>query len=209
MLRKILRTFSVEPWSARSQPFPALIRTILSQNTTDVNSDRAFRRLSSKFRITPNGLANASTAEIAACIRVGGLYRSKSRTIKRVSKTIMRRYDGKLAKPLRKPFDQARSELTALPGVGPKTADILLAFVTGHKIIPVDTHVARVSARLDIVSRNARYETIRKRLEDVVAPNDRLRMHLALIRFGREVCRAPKPKCPVCPVNRDCPSSTV
>ncbi len=105
-------------------------------------------------------------------------------------------------------YEQAKERLTALPGVGPKTADILLAFVAEHKVIPVDTHVARVAKRLGIAPPNANYEKIRGNLEALVPPRDRLPLHLSLIAFGREICRAPTPRCFACPVNDTCPSST-
>ena len=97
----------------------------------------------------------------------------------------------------------------ALPGVGPKTADILMAFVAEHPVIPVDTHIARVTKRLGIAPMNANYETIRTNLEALIPPEKRVRLHLSLIEFGRAICKAPTPRCPVCPVNKWCPSSTV
>jgi endonuclease-3 len=209
MLKRILHDFPVKPWSGPSGAFSVLIGTILSQNTNDRNSDLAYRRLARRFRITPRVLSEAPIGGIAECIRVAGLYRSKSRNIKRVSKIVLHKYRGQLARVLHRPTEEARKELMALPGVGPKTADILLAFVAGRGVFPVDTHVTRVSYRLGIVPRNASYELIRTRLENLVPPNERLRMHLSMIRLGREVCRAPRPKCVICPLNRSCPSSTV
>jgi len=209
MLRRILRDFPVRPWSGRSGAFSVLVGTILSQNTNDRNSDLAYRRLARRFQITPEVLSGASVGEIIDSIRVAGLYKSKSRNIKRVSEIVLRKYNGRLTSVLHMPAEEARNELMALPGVGPKTADILLAFVAGRDVIPVDTHITRVSNRLGIVPRNARYELIRARLEELVPPKERLRMHLSMIRFGRETCRAPRPKCVVCPINRSCPSSTI
>jgi endonuclease-3 len=95
-----------------------------------------------------------------------------------------------------------------LPGVGPKTADILLAFVAKNPVIPVDTHIARVSKRLGIARPKANYEDARNSLEALIPPRERVRVHLSIIAFGRKVCRAPRPRCAICPVNRSCPSST-
>ena len=96
-----------------------------------------------------------------------------------------------------------------LPGVGPKTADILLAFVAKHHVIPVDTHIARITKRLGIAPRNANYERVRTSLEALIPPDDRIRVHLSIIAFGREICKAPRPRCSICPVNATCPSSAV
>lgn len=142
-------------------------------------------------------------------LKPAGLYRVKAPRIKEGSAVILDRFAGDLDSVLQKPISEARSILTDLPGVGYKTADILLAFVAGHSIVPVDTHVMRVTKRLGIVRKNAGYEETRLALEALVLPKRRLRMHLSLIRLGRQVCKAPPPLCPICPINRTCPSSTV
>ena len=209
MLGKILRRFPVRYDIGSSKPFETLIWTILSQNTSDVNSIRAMKKLESRFEITPEVLSRAPTDELIECIRSAGLYRVKAPRIKQVSSIILNQYKGDLDSVLKRGPAEARSIMTELPGVGYKTADIVLAFVAGHPTIPVDTHVTRVSKRLGIVRRNARYEEIRLALERLVLPSRRVRMHLSLIRFGREVCKAPRPLCPKCLVNRTCPSSTI
>jgi endonuclease-3 len=208
MLGKILRRFPVRYRIGSSTAFEALIRTILSQNTSDVNSNRAMKRLESRFDITPETLSRASVEELVECIRSAGLYRVKAPRIKQVSSIILDQFGGDLDSVLKRGPTEARSIMTELPGVGYKTADIVLAFVAGHPTIPVDTHVTRVSKRLGIVRKNARYEEIRLALERLIPPNRRLRMHLSLIRFGREICKAPRPLCPQCLLNKTCPSST-
>jgi endonuclease-3 len=209
MLAKILRRFPALYHTGSSTAFETLVWTILSQNTSDVNSKRAMEKLESRFEITPRVLSRAPVHEVIECIRSAGLYRIKAPRIKQVSSIILDQYGGDLDSVLRRGPTEARSIMTELPGVGYKTADIVLAFVSGHPTIPVDTHVTRVSKRLGIARRNARYEEIRLALEKLVPPNRRLRMHLSLIRFGRQICKAPSPLCPECLVNRTCPSSTV
>jgi len=209
MLGKILRRFPVRHDIGCSNAFETLIRTILSQNTSDVNSNRAMEKLKSLFQITPEVLSQAPVRELIECIRSAGLYRVKAPRIKKVSSIIVDRFGGDMDTILERGPAEARSTLTTFPGVGYKTADIVLAFVAGHPTIPVDTHVTRVSKRLGIVRMNARYEEIRLALERLVPPSRRVRMHLSLIRFGREICKAPRPLCPKCLVNRICPSSTV
>jgi endonuclease-3 len=208
MLGKILHGFPVRYEIGSSKAFQTLIRTILSQNTSDVNSNRAMEKLASHFEITPRVLSQAPVEELIECIRSAGLYRVKAPRIKQISSIILNEYGGDLDSILNKGPREARSIMTGLPGVGYKTADIVLAFVAGHPTVPVDTHVTRVSKRLGIVRGKARYEEIRLALEKLVPPDRRLRMHLSLIRFGREICKAPIPLCPRCLVNRTCPSSS-
>ncbi len=207
MLQIIKRRFPVKVWKPRSA-FDTLIHTILSQNTNDQNSDRAMRELRRTYRISPSVLSKAKVRDLMRCIRSAGLYRSKAPRIIEVSRIIQEQYGGSLYPILNLPYDRAKDRLVALPGVGPKTADILLAFVAGHAVIPIDTHIERVSKRLGIVPLNADYETIRTNLETLIAPRERLGMHLSLIALGREICRAPRPHCLQCPVNELCPSST-
>ncbi len=208
MLRTIKRRFPVEVWDAGS-PFATLIHTILSQNTNDRNSDAAMRKLRKRYRITPMVLSKAKVKDLIVCIRSAGLYRSKGPRIKEVSRIIQEQYSGWLESVLRLPYEEAKVKLMALPGVGPKTADILLAFVAKNPVIPVDTHIARVTKRLGIASPNGSYEEIRSSLERLVRPRDRLKLHLSMIAFGREICKAPRPLCSICPINIWCPSSTV
>ncbi len=208
MLETIWRRFPVRLWKPRS-PFETLIHTILSQNTNDRNSDAAMRKLKKGYRITPSTLSKARVSELIPLIRSAGLYTLKAPRIVEVSRIIQGQYHGSLSPILKLPYAQAKEKLMQLPGVGPKTADILLAFVADHPVIPVDTHIARVTKRLGIAARNAGYEKIRLSLEALIRPRIRVPLHLSLIAFGRMICRAPNPRCSICPVNDLCPSSTV
>jgi len=104
------------------------------------------------------------------------------------------------------PFEEARESLMQLPGVGPKTADVVLLFCAEKPTIPVDTHVNRVSKKLGLAPANGDYETIRKSLQSLYNPEDYLAVHLLLISLGRKYCRARNPLCKQCPVNSLCPS---
>jgi endonuclease-3 len=207
MLTTIGRLFPVEVWKPRS-PFETLVHTILSQNTNNRNSDAAMRKLRKRYKIVPKVLAKARINDLVPCIRTAGLYTSKAPRIKQVSKIIEEQYGGRLSPILNLPYAQAKEKLMSLPGVGPKTADILMAFVAKHPVIPVDTHVARVTKRLGIAPRNADYEKVRLSLEALIPPKKRVRVHLSIIEFGRRICKAPKPVCQICPVHEACPSST-
>jgi endonuclease-3 len=146
---------------------------------------------------------------LIACIRSAGLYTLKAPRIIEVSRIILHKYNGSLSSILKLPYPAAKEELMEMPGVGPKTADIVLAFNAKRPIIPVDTHIARVTKRLGISPRKAGYEEIRTSLEELIPGQDRIPLHLSIIEFGRNICRAPRPKCQICPVNKTCPSSLV
>ena len=208
MLSIIWRKFPVGPWKPES-PFETLVHTILSQNTNDRNSDAAMRKLRKRYTITPRALSKARVSEITRCIRSAGLYRSKAPRIIKVARIIDQQYAGRLSQILSLPYDKAKERLMDMPGVGPKTADILLAFVAKHAVIPVDTHIERISKRLGIAPGNADYEMIRGNLEALIPSADRLQLHLSLIAFGRTICKAPRARCAICPVSNLCPSSNV
>jgi len=208
MLRIIGKKFPVKVWKA-GDPFETLVQTILSQNTTDHNSEAAMRKLEKRYKINPRTLAKARIRDLTPCIMQAGLYRSKAPRIKAVSRIIQDQYGGRLTPILNRPYEQAKEELMTLPGVGPKTADILLAFVAKNPVIPVDTHIARVTKRLGIAKANANYEQVRLPLEALIPSRKRIPLHLSIISFGRAICRAPRPRCAICPVNKLCPSSTV
>ena len=186
--------------------FKILVATILSQNTNDRNSKAALKRLESKFELRPEVLANACFDEIVEAIRPAGLQFQKAKAIKEVSAIIANRFDGKLDKILKKPLDDARKELVSLPGVGPKTADVLLLFSLGLPTIPVDTHVMRVTRRIGLAPKAGGYETVRKALMEVLNPEDYLRAHLLLIKLGRTFCKSRRPQCFGCPIRKLCDS---
>jgi endonuclease-3 len=187
-------------------PFETLVVTIISQNTADTNTERAFENLSKRFEITPQTLANAPLSEIEACLHVGGLYKSKAKTIQMASKIIIEKFQGSLKPILSLPIVDARKTLTELPGVGPKTADVVLLFSANQPTLPVDTHVYRVSKRLGLAPADGGYEDVRLSLMALFEPKDYLAVHLLLIALGRAFCKARQPQCAQCPVNNYCPS---
>jgi len=191
----------------KNDPFETLVVTIISQNTADRNTARAFENLSKQFEVTPQALSQAEISKIEACLHVGGLYKSKAKTIQTVSKIILEKFQGSLKPILSLPLEEARKTLMELPGVGPKTADVVLLFSANQPTIPVDTHVNRVSKRLGLAPAKGGYEEVRLSLQSLFDPKDNLAVHLLLIAHGRKYCKARKPLCPECPVNTYCPSN--
>ena len=207
ILETLRKNFPLPKWiSSRHDPFETLIITIISQNTSDRNTTKAFENLSKKFSITPKTLANAETTEIEECLKVAGLYRNKAHVIKEISKIVLEKFGGSLTPILAMPFENARETLMQLPGVGPKTADVLLLFSANQPTIPVDTHVKRVSKRLGLAPVNGDYEAVRKSLQLLYKSKDYLEVHILLILLGRKYCKARNPLCRPCPVNLLCPS---
>ncbi|OGD59956.1 hypothetical protein A3K78_04165 [Candidatus Bathyarchaeota archaeon RBG_13_52_12] len=201
------RILSIYPrrWTPnREDPFKALIRTILSQNTNWRNEDKAYRRLEEAISVTPNTISAASFTDIADAIHPAGMYNQRSTIIKEVTKKVLALYDGDLTQVLSKPYPEAREELMKLPGVGKKTADVVLLFNAGKLVLPVDRHIARISKRLGLVPSNADYDTIRLTIEGGTAPENYMDAHIKLIQFGRDVCRAIKPRCGICPISDLC-----
>lgn len=207
ILETLRRTFDIPEWTASSKnPFKTLIITIISQNTADINTARAFENLSKHFEIIPEALANAEISQIERCLKVAGLYKNKAKVIKQVSKIVHEKYRNSLKTILSLPLEEARNTLMQLPGVGPKTADVVLLFSADKSTVPVDTHVNRVAKRLGLVPIDGNYEVVRESLQSIYDPRDYLAVHVMLISHGRRYCKARNPLCTLCPINTLCPT---
>lgn len=137
---------------------------------------------------------------------MAGLYKGKARAIKQAAATILKKYHGTLQPVLSLPHEEARKTLMEFPGVGPKTADVVLLFSANQPTIPVDTHVNRVAKRLGFAPPKGDYEAVRSALQSLYPPGDYLMVHLLLIAHGRQYCKALHPLCEECPINTYCPS---
>ena len=196
---------STRKWVPRKEdPFKTLVRTILSQNTNWKNEDTAFTRLEKMIGITPTAISTASIDEITEAIKPAGMYNLRSKTLKRVATDVLEKFDDDLTSTVLKPYAEAREALMSLPGVGPKTADVVLLFNAGKQIIPVDRHIKRITKRLKLVPKNASYDEIRLILEKATPYENYLDAHIKLIQFGRDTCRAKNPKCNECTLNDLC-----
>jgi endonuclease-3 len=191
----------------RVDPLDELILTVLSQHTSDINAERAFAQLREAFP-SWDAVVDARTDAVADAIRSGGLADSKAPRIQAILREVREREGRFDLSRLRTMSDaESRDYLTSLPGVGPKTAAVVLSFALGRDAIPVDTHVHRVSKRLGLVPPNSTAEKADRLLHDLVPDGLRTPLHVALIRLGREICKAPIPRCRECPLKDLCPTA--
>lgn len=204
--RLLLRCYGDRTWEP---PFAGLldglVHTVLSQNTSDVNSRRAFEALKRSFPGWAEAAA-AETGKIEEAIRQGGISRVKAERIKILLDTI-REDGGSYSLEYVRDMEpgEALDYLLGLPGVGRKTAAVLLLFQLGYPFFPVDTHVFRVGKRLGILPAQADPTGAHDLMDDLVPDDIKYRLHMNLIEHGRLTCQARKPKCAECRLNRICP----
>ena len=195
--------FDHEP---RLPPTDEMVFTILSQHTSDINSSRAYRRLMESFD-TLEAVASADVPEIEKAIAPGGLAKIKAPRIKAVLNRILELNGSLDLSFLREmPLNDAKAWLRQLPGIGPKSAGIVLSFSLGMPAMAIDTHIYRVSQRLGVIGPKVNVDKAHDILEEKVEPDEVLNFHVSYINHGRQVCRAQRPLCPECVVGGLCPS---
>ena len=188
-------------------PLPAideLVSTVLSQNTNDINRDRAFNALRARFS-TWEQVRDANVSDVVEAIRPSGLANQKGPRIQQVLRSITEER-GSLDLSFLKDFsvEEARNWLTRFNGVGPKTAAIVLCFSLGMLAFPVDTHVYRVTGRIGLRPEKMTVEQAHPHLEGLFPPETYYAAHLNIIRLGREICQARRPRCEECPIRLLC-----
>ncbi|MBV6401646.1 MAG: Endonuclease III [Anaerolineales bacterium] len=201
---KLIEFYGEPIWRDPMPPVHELVCTILSQNTNDVNRDRAFNLLREKFP-TWEEVRDAKTKDVIETIRPAGLANQKGPRIQQVLKAITEeRGNMDLSFLKTMSVDDARDWLTKFNGVGPKTAAIVLCFSLGMPAFPVDTHVYRVTGRIGLRPEKMTVEQAHPHLEDLFPPETYYAAHLNIIRLGREICTARKAMCEKCPIVKLC-----
>ena len=183
------------PEIGKTPRFQLLISTVLSQRTRDENTAKASKQLFSVAR-TPKAISKLPQKEIESLIKPSGPYRQKALRIKKISKIIIKYYKGRVPR--------TREELMKLPGVGYKTADVVLSYGFGVPTIAIDTHCNRIPKRIGIVNEKANVEEVRKKLESLIKGRKRFLVNMGLVRFGQEICRPVNPRCKECTLNIIC-----
>jgi endonuclease-3 len=202
--RRLLDFYGEPTWRNPLPPVDELVSTILSQNTNDINRDRAFESLR---RLFPSweAVRDAAPGSVVAAIRLAGLANQKGPRIQQVLREITSER-GSLELDFLKnmPLEEARTWLKKFKGVGPKTAAIVLLFSLGRPAFPVDTHIYRVTGRIGLRPEKMTVEDAHAHLEKLFLPNTYYAAHLNIIRLGREICSARKPACKLCPLSKIC-----
>lgn len=203
--RALVACFGEPRFEVGEEPIEALIWTIIGANTNDINSGRAFERLRTMFGGDWDAVRTAPLDQIKEAIRPAGMYHQKAphivATLERI-KAERGDYDLSFLADLS--VEEALRFLTGLPGVGHKTASIVLLFCFNGAAFPVDTHIQRISQRLGVSSRTASPEKIKGVWESLLPVETYYALHLNLIRLGREICQARTPKCEICPLQSVC-----
>jgi len=199
----LLSKYGDHPWHPRD-PVATLVSTILSQNTNDVNRDRAFEYLRERFP-TWEAVRDAPLEALVEAVRPAGLAPTKAPRIQGALRRITaERGEISLDFLAGMGLEEAREWLLSIPGVGPKTAAIVLCFALGKPAFPVDTHVHRVTRRLGLIPPATSREKAHELLEELVPPEICYPFHLNLIAHGRAVCHARNPECARCILRDEC-----
>jgi endonuclease III len=209
ILERLVEAYGHRDHIPHHDPIAELVQTILSQNTSDLNSRPAFKSLMISFTTWEN-IIRADPLLVADSIKSGGLAQIKASRIQQAL-TLIKQKRGTLDLNFLEnlPLSDAREWLLQLPGVGNKTANCVLLFALGRPALPVDTHVFRLSRRLGLLPASASLDEANRLLEPMVPQNDIYEFHVLMIEHGRRVCIARSPHCSLCILNSLCPGAAV
>ncbi|TFH37570.1 MAG: endonuclease III [Anaerolineales bacterium] len=203
--RRLLEAFGEPVWRLKLPALDELVSTILSQNTNDVNRDRAFDGLRSVYP-TWEQVRDAPQEDVIEAIRTAGLANQKGPRIQNVLRAISDEVGSlDLTFLADMPTHEVREWLLRFKGVGPKTAAIVLLFSLDKPAFPVDTHIYRVTGRLELRPEKMSADQAHEYLEGLFPPDSYYDLHLNIIRLGRQICHARKPACQDCILNDLCP----
>lgn len=175
--------------------FELLVAVVLSAQTTDIAVNKVTLKLFEEYP-TPHDLQKANREKVESIIKTIGLYKTKAKNIINLSQILVEKFDGEIP--------SNRTDLESLPGVGRKTANVVLSNAFGHNVIAVDTHVSRVAKRLGIALESDNVLTIESKIEEYFNQGDLKKLHHQLIFFGRYHCTARNPKCSSCELSDVC-----
>jgi endonuclease-3 len=206
IVRRLAEDQGPLPYARRHDPVSELVTTLLSHSTTDVNQERAFRSLRERFP-SWEAVRAAPVEEVEDAVRVAGLANQKAPRIQRVLDQIAGDPRGSDLEWLGGvPLEEGMAFLTAMDGVGPKTAACVMCFCFDAPIVPADTHVHRIALRTHVVPPKATAVQAQARLSAWTPPDECFATHMRLIRHGRTVCTARAPRCPDCVLLDLCPA---
>ena len=213
ILKKLRAEAPIPEWRPHHDPIGELVLTLLSQNTSDTNSGRAYQQLLAKYK-SWSDVISAPINELEQTIKIGGLAKTKARRMQLLLSKLRDVTGRDLNTDLLSSrlttlnLEEAKKWLMELPGIGPKTAACVLLFAEGRSALPVDTHVFRVSQRLGLIPVKMSPAAAHTELESQLRREDFYAFHMALIRHGRNICKAQNPLCKCCPLEDSCPSAS-
>jgi len=197
---RLRNKFGAPTWHVELPAVDELVCTILSQNTNDINRDKAFQALKERYPDWET-VRDADPAELQYVIRVAGLANQKGPNIQAALRDISEeRGEIDLDWLKEKDTEEARDWLVRLRGVGPKTAAIVMVFALGMPAFPVDTHIYRVTGHIGLRPKELDITKTHAYMEQIADPADFGSLHSNLIDLGREICQARRPKCAICPI---------
>ncbi len=201
---QLMEAYGFPEWRQHLPPVDELVSTILSQSTSDTNRDKGFYALKDHYPDWER-VRDAPSDELIEVIRPAGLANQKGPRIQAALHYVSEaRGEISLDFLAEMPVEEAKAWLTAMKGIGPKTAAIILLFAFNLPAFPVDTHVHRVTKRLGLIDEKTSADRAHPILEAIVPSTDYYAAHLNIIRHGREVCKARKPLCDNCPLTHHC-----
>ena len=205
---RLIKQAPLTPWRATNDPVTELVLTLLSQNTSDTNSGRAFQQLLKRYPDW-DAVLEAPVEELEETIRPGGLARTKAPRMQALLSQLRDRLgpEWDASRLVDMPISEAKRWLTELPGVGPKTAACVLLFSLGRPALPVDTHVHRVAQRLGLIGAKVAAVPAHDMLEAQLPSGRYYDFHVTLIRHGRRVCHKQRPRCKECVLLDRCPGA--
>ena len=208
IINRLVKEAPLTPWRPTHDPVTELVLTLLSQNTSDTNSGRAFQQLLARYSNWDAVLAS-DPDELEDTIRPGGLAPTKAARMRELLAQLREHlgpeWDASILETM--PIREAKEWLVSLPGIGPKTAACVLLFSLGRPALPVDTHVHRVSQRLGLIDAKVNAVKAHDALEAQMPTAKYYDFHVSIIRHGRRVCHARRPRCSNCVLRDRCPSA--
>jgi endonuclease-3 len=204
ILRALVSRYGPRPLRTWGRGVPVLVETILSQNTSNANSEAGFRILRRTFP-TWDDVADAPVEQVERAIRISGLSNTKAPRIQSILRQIRKRH-GRISLEFLKRYTptDALAYLRAFPGVGPKTANCTLLFAFGMPLFPVDTHIHRIAIRMGLIPPKATLEQAHDLLADKIKQDERYSLHVLLIEHGRKICKPGRPRCEECVLLKWC-----
>lgn len=206
----LLNHYGPRHWWPAETPFEVCIGAILTQNTNWGNVEKAIANLKQAGQLSATGIASMSDAELAAMIRPAGYFNVKSARLKEFVRFLQQNHHGSLERLFTEPWQQTRTQLLAVKGIGPETADSILLYAGEKPSFVVDTYTRRIFSRLGLVAEEIAYEELRRFFMDCLPLSAALynEYHALIVELGKQVCR-PKPHCQKCCLSVYCKNKEI